>query len=102
MLAARRDGPDVRGLQNRRDVGSANGAAAMIGIENDCLKGSLAEPVGRKARGAEYRAGPVPGLAEVKRYLDAQELMEKLSEVRGNGLLGKVVALALDDVAGKV
>ncbi len=38
VLAARCDGPNVRSLQNRCYVCSADGAAAVIGIEDYCLK----------------------------------------------------------------
>jgi len=102
VLAARRHWPDMCRLQNRCDVGSADGTAAVIGVEDYRLERSLAEPVGRDAWVAEYRSRPVPGRAEVKLYLRAQEEVEELSEVGGRGLLGKVVALSLDDVAGKV
>jgi len=57
--------------------GSADRAAAVIGVEDDRLERALTEPVGREARVAEYRSGPVPGLAEVKLYFGAQEEMEK-------------------------
>jgi hypothetical protein len=74
----------------------------VIGIKDDCLERALTEPVGSEARVAEYRSGPMPRLAEVKLYLGAEEVVEKLFEVLGNGMVGKVIALALDDVAGKV
>ena len=90
------------GLEDGRDVGSADRAAAVISIEDDRLERALTEPVGREARVAEYRSGSVPGLAEVKLHFGAQEEVEKFLEVRSYGLVRKVIALALDDVAGKV
>lgn len=83
-------------------MGSADGAAAVIGVEDDRLERALAESVGREAWVTEYRARTMPRLAEVKLYPGAQEEVEKFSEVRRNGLLGKVVALALNNVAGEV
>lgn len=85
VLTARRNGSDMRSLQDRCDVGSADGATAVIGVEDDRLERALAESVGREAWVTEYRAGTMPGLVEVKLYLDAQEEVEKFSEVRCNG-----------------
>jgi Adenylate and Guanylate cyclase catalytic domain len=98
VLATGRDGPDMRRLQHRCDVRSADRAATVISIEDHCLEGALAKPVRRQARVAEHRPWPVPGLAEVKFHHSAQEQLQKHPEIWSNRLVGEVVALARDDV----
>jgi hypothetical protein len=66
MLAAFGDRANVRRLQYWWDVGAGDRAAAVIGVQHDCLERALAEPIGGQPRVAEYWPGPVPGLAEVQ------------------------------------
>ena len=66
VLPASSDRTNVGGLQDRGYVGAADGAAAVVGVQDDGLERTLAKPVRCQPRVAEHRPRPVPGLAEVK------------------------------------
>jgi hypothetical protein len=81
VLAAPPDRANVSGFQNRRNMSTADGAAAVIGIQDDRLEGALAKPVRGQARVAEDRPGPVSWLAEVHINNSAQNPVQELAEV---------------------
>ena len=101
VLTARGDGPDVSSLENGRYVRPADRAATMVRTENDGLEGSLTKPVGGEARIAKHRPGPVPRFAEVNLHRSSENQVQEFLEIRGNGLISEIVALALDDVASE-
>lgn len=70
VLPSLGDRADVSRLQDRRDVRAADGAAPVVGVQDDRLEGLLAEPVWRQPQVAEHRPGPVPGLMEVQFHRD--------------------------------
>ena len=55
--------PDVRGLEHWADFGAGDGAAAVVGVEDDCLERVLAEALRREPGVAVDRARAVPGWA---------------------------------------
>jgi len=58
VLPALGDWPDMGRLKDRRDVRAADGAASVVGVQNDRLEGLLAQPVRRQPRVAEHRPRP--------------------------------------------
>ena len=79
----------------------ADGATAVIGIQDDRLEGALAETVWGKARVAEDWPGPVPWLAQIHIYDSAQDPVQELAEVGCHQGIGEVVALPLNDVGSE-
>ena len=79
---------------------SADRASAVIGVEDDSLERSLPKTLRSQARVADT-VRPVPGFGEVEFDLGAKEQVEEVGEIRSGWLPGEVVALALDDAAGK-
>src|SRR5579859_1982879 len=84
-------------MENRRNMSSGNRAPLVVGIEHHGLERLLAQPVGRKPRVTEHRAGPVPRFSKVEFYGRAEKQLEQFAEVRRYRGLCKVVALALHD-----
>jgi hypothetical protein len=82
-------------------MSAADGAAAVIGIQDDRLEGALAEPVRGQARVGEDRPRPVPWLAEIHVHDSAQSPAQDLAEVGCHQRVREVVALPLDDVGSE-
>lgn len=82
VLSSGGDRTDMGCLQDRRDVGAANSAPAVVGVQDNRLERLLAEPVGRQSRIAEYGPGPVPGLAVIQFHRSAEGQLQQIGEVR--------------------
>jgi hypothetical protein len=57
VLSAGGERADVRRLQDWADLGAGDGAASVVGVQDDGLEGLLAEPLWRQPGIPEGRSG---------------------------------------------
>src|SRR5262249_10139293 len=89
-------------LQNRTNRISGNGAAPLVGIKNNCLKGFLTKSLRCQPGITVDGALPAPRRSQVDLACSPEQAFHQITKVTGFRIGGEIVSLALNYVRGEV